>query len=1808
MLETVAGFQLSPQQERLWLLQERDEGTNAYRAQCVVMLQGDLQTQLLEEAISNVVEQHEILRTCFRSQPGMFLPLQVITDATPTLHRVDLTELTREEQQVRVEKLIADAGRKTFGPSSDPLLDFTLITLTPVEHLLLITLPSACADHESLRQIVREVKCAYAKEARVDEPVQYKVVSQWFNDVLEAEEAQIGKDDWHEQRSSETTAAKLPFQRDALAAFEWRSIGSCLPRELVRRLDQLIAQLQTTHSAFFLTCWQALLHRLTGETSVTVGTCFDGRSDADLTEALGLFARYLPIPSHIEENSRFAEVLTKTDQAVRQAYDWQECFAWEQVDASFPFCFEYDEQPTAYSAGDITFSITRQHACIDRFGLKLACSRREDSLTTDFYFDPAIFEQEDIERVAEEFQTLLESVIEDPRAAIRELTILGDAEHYKVLVELNDTRSDYPRESCLHELFEQQVAHTPENVALVFRDDQMTFAELNARSNQLARHLRTLGVSEESLVAICMERSLEMVVALLATLKAGAAYVPLDPESPAERQARILQDILECADLSALWPKRCQGTALQGVVLTQQGLRANFQEFEAIVICVETDRENFAGYSEENLPRYATANNLAYVIFTSGSTGTPKGVMISHRAICNHMIWLAEHFGLDEHDTILQKTPFFFDASVSEFFAPLLTGGRLVLAEPGGQRDPAYIVDIMARAAVTTLQVVPSMLRALVEEPGLAHVSTLKRVICAGEALPVDLRDKFQSSLSARLYNLYGPTETAIDATSWDCELPVQQKTVPIGGPIANTRVYVLDSVINPVPFGVAGELYLGGDGLARGYLKRPELTAERFIPDPFSAEPGARLYTTGDLVRYLPEKALEFLSRSDEQVKIRGFRIEPGEIETLLNRHLLVRQAVVTAEEDEQGNKRLVAYVVQKNVSRLPNGLQVAQLNENETTVLYDEIFVQRTYLKHGVTLADGDCVFDVGANVGLFTLFVHQQCPNPKVYSFEPVPATFEVLKTNVALYKLNAEIFNCGLSRRNGTTKGTFYPQMSSMSGLYADRIEDEQVSRAFLSNQDARLHRYADELLEGRFRSETFDCALTTISDVICQQQVETIDLLKVDAEKSELDILNGIREEDWNKIRQIVLEVHDVGGRLEEIVNILKRRAFSFVVEQDASQTNTQLYNIYAIHPSRTRKNKSHSDLSAQLQSISNSFGVSNSELRTYLEERLPAYMVPSAFIKLDAIPLLPSGKINRKALPAPDWTRAETNEPYVAPRTSVEKRLAEIWMRTLGLEQVSIYDSFFALGGDSILGIQLIAKANQAGLRLTIKELFQHKTIAALSQVVGANAIESVEAEPSGLTPPTPAQQWFFEQQLADQHHYNQSVLVEVEAAEARVFAEIFKHLLRHHDALQLRFICENGDWQQVSGGDRDDVPFDYEDLSHCSVAEQQTRIESRAVALQASLNLQDGPLMRVVVFNRGMGRSSVLLMVIHHLVVDGISWRILTEDFETAYRQLLDGRPVQLPPKTTSFSTWSRRLVQYAQSQEVQNERAYWLDEARAQAPALPVDFVSGANTVASTNTISVSLNSEETAALLHDVPRAYNTQINDVLLTALVLAFSNWTSSTTLLVDIEGHGRETIDNKTDISRTVGWFTSLFPVLFEAPDADEPGEALKSIKEQLRRVPNRGFGYGLLRYLSTDQEVRATLSSLPQAEVSFNYLGQFDRSDTNNSIVGATLETSAPIRSPHSLRRHLLEINGSVRDGQLRLSWIYSANRHRRESIELLANDFIETLQSLIAHCINLEARGYTPSDFPEADLDQAELDDLIASLSGSISIQEPV
>ena len=606
------------------------------------------------------------------------------------------------------------------------------------------------------------------------------------------------------------------------------------------------------------------------------------------------------------------------------------------------------------------------------------------------------------------------------------------------------------------------------------------------------------------------------------------------------------------------------------------------------------------------------------------------------------------------------------------------------------------------------------------------------------------------------------------------------------------------------------------------------------------------------------------------------------------------------------------------------------------------------------------------------------------------------------------------------------------------------------------------------------------------------------------------------------------------------------------------------------------------------------------DMRRFLQDSLPEYMMPSSFVMLDALPLSPNGKVDRHALPAPDPSHRNLETGYLPPRTPTEEALSAIWADVLGLEQVGIHDNFFELGGDSILSIQVVTRANQAGLQLVPKQLFQHQTIAELVSVVGKKqALIAQQGIVSGEVPLTPIQRWFFEQHFSDPHHFNQSVLLVVSPdLKPSLLQQVLQQLLVHHDALRLRFVLTDSVWQQRNSEDQT-VALTFVDLSGIAKQEQPPALERSAAQYQAGLNLSEGPLMQAVLFHLGIDQPDRLLLIIHHLAVDGVSWRILLEDLTSAYQQIEQGQQIQLPPKTTAFKDSAERLLSYGQSPALAAELDYWLAQSRSQVTDLPVDYPSGrqANTVASSDVVTVSLSVEQTRALLQEVPSAYNTQINDVLLTALVQSFAQWTGERALLVDLEGHGREELFADVDVSRTVGWFTSLFPIRLELGEVEEPGAVLKSVKEQLRRLPKQGIGYGLLRYLSLEEATRSQLP-VPTAEVNFNYLGQFDRVVSKFPVLGFAHESSGAIHSPKGDRTHLLSVNGFVTEGRLQMDWTYSQNIHQRITVEHLAFEFIKALTTLITHCQSLDARGYTPSDFSSARLNQQQLDKFIAKI----------
>ncbi|HEX7314157.1 MAG TPA: amino acid adenylation domain-containing protein [Pyrinomonadaceae bacterium] len=1549
----IEGFHLSPQQAHLWSLQQGGD-ERAYRAQCVITVEGFLDTQVLEAALRKVVGGHEILRTAFRRLPGMAFPLQVISpaDGLLQLEQHDLSDVGASEQSARINSLLHQMGRLPVDLEGNQPMRLRLVKTAPDGHTLLVSLPALCMDAAGLKNLLYEIArhCAGrpAGEETAYAPMQYADFSDWQNEILASEETAAGRAYWQQNNFAGRGALSLPLKKSVTEKYEFdpRVLSVEIDAETLAGLEALAGGLDVSLSTLLLGCFQLLLWRLTRETEIVTGVATSGRNYEELETALGLFARLLPIRSRLSDELPFDELLREIERQAREAQQWQEFFDWGpsgSADAaaggggektapyiSFNYEFVGDDVQEVPSSGGLLFKLVRASAYTSRFDVLLRCLRHTGGgLIAEWHYDAHLYETGEIERLSAEWRAALTSLMGRAGAAVGAVNILDAGARAQLLSDFNRTPQARVNTLCLHQLFEARAGRTPDAVALECGGRRMSYRELDARANRLARHLRRAGVVADERVAILMERSVEMVVGLLGILKAGGAYVPLDAQYPAERLALMLEDT---GARVVVTQGRLRGV-LDALAPVGQGAAG-----AAKVVCIDEDWQVIEKQSDKKIEGGVGLDNLAYVIYTSGSTGRPKGVMISHGAICNRLLWIQRAFPMTEADSLLQKTPFSFDASVWEIFVPLFSGARLHIAEPDGHRDSAYLVEAVARHKITTLQLVPSMLRVVLDEPGLRNCKHLRRVFCGGEALTSDLQEKFFERTDAELHNLYGPTETSIDATFRTCKADDERRGVLIGRPISNIQIYLLDSRLEPVPIGCGGELHVGGVGLARGYLHRPDLTAERFIPDPFSAEPGRRLYRTGDLARYLPDATIEYLGRIDHQVKIRGFRIELGEIEAALCEQPGVQAAVAVAREDEPGRQRLVAYVVPTN--------------------------------KHSMTGGDGQ--------------------------GLDPL-----------------------------------------------------------------------------------------------------------------------------------------------------------------------------------------------------------VSVEELRGALERRLPDYMVPSAFALLAELPRLPNGKVDRASLPAPERAPSRPRETHAAPRTAVEETLTAIWQQVLGLERVGIHDNFFELGGDSILSIQIVARANQAGLQLSPKLIFRHQTIGELAQF--ADQADAPTAAPqgpaTGEVPLTPIQHYFFEQRLAEQHHFNQSVLLEVRRPlSAARLQRVVERLVLHHDALRLRFGRDlSGAWRQHYAGAEAarQVRVEEIDLSGVSEEEREAALEARAGVLQGGLNLEEGPLIRVGLIEMGARAGQRLLVVVHHLAMDGVSWRILLEDVARGLEQ--DGRVegASQVAKTTSYGQWSERLSEYAQAARAREELTFWSDVVRAAAEVpLPLDHKGGERTLGSSRSVVEHLEAEETRALLQEVPATYHTQINDALLTALAEAVGKWTGRRRLALEMEGHGREEIYDDLDLSRTVGWFTSVYPVVLDLEGVETIGDALKQVKEQLRRVRGGGIGYGALRYLSNEPEIRKQLEGDAPVELSFNYLGQLDQVlDADSPFAGAR-ERGGPQQSARGRQRYAIEVLVAVMQGRLQVRCTYNEQLHRVQTIQRVVTEYMRALRELIAHCQSAEAGGFTPSDFPLIGLNQDELD----------------
>jgi len=901
-----ASAPLSFGQRQLWFFNQIKPKSALYNIPIPLRLLGNLNTDALQSAFDTIVCRHEILRSHFLGDPN---PVQLLAPPTAVkMHVLDLRELPAVAREAEAKRLVEDEVQRPFNLEKDLMIRSLLLRTGDQEWILVIVMHHLASDIWSWRVVCRELKELYEASllqrpvSLPNLPIQYADFAAWQQKFFSPKNIETHLAYWRQKLARAPGVLNLPFDhaRPPVQTFEGASEYFTLPAGLSAQLDDLSKREGVTLYMTLLAAFQTLLHRYTGEEDVLVGSPTAGRTRVEFERLIGNFVNTLVLRTSLQGDPVFRELVHRVRNGVIEALAHQDVSFDHLVKELRPersasylplvqvmFALQ-DELARNFLLPDVQTTPIRAETGTAKFDLTLTILESEGPLKCWVEYNSNLFEQPTILRMLGHYQQLLQAIVANPNQRISELPLLTAEERQQLLSAWNGTNAEYPRDKCVHELFLDIVKKQPEAIAAVFGDELLTYDQLNRRSNQLARHLQTKGVEPETLVGICLDRSAEMVVALLAILKTGAAYVPLEPSRALERIRLIA------------------GDAKMRALVTQQRWLEILELDTVSPVCLDKDREQISREQEDNLDSNGTSESLAYVIYTSGSTGIPKGVQIPHRAVVNFLESMRRQPGLTDQDVVVSITSLSFDICGLEIFLPLSVGARVVLADEETIRDGFRMADLIEKSGATVMQATPATWNLLLETGWRGNKRL--RMLCGGESLSRQMADRLLER-GAALWNLYGPTETTIWSTL--SKVGPSPEPITIGKPIANTQVYVLDDRLRPVPVGIAGELHIGGDGLARGYLNRPELTREKFIPNPFDPQPGARVYRTGDRVRCLSDGNLQFLGRLDHQVKIRGHRIELGEIETILATHPAIQRAVVSLREDSKGSPQLVAYFV---------------------------------------------------------------------------------------------------------------------------------------------------------------------------------------------------------------------------------------------------------------------------------------------------------------------------------------------------------------------------------------------------------------------------------------------------------------------------------------------------------------------------------------------------------------------------------------------------------------------------------------------------------------------------------------------------------------------------------------------------------------------------------------------------------------------------------------------------------------------------------------------------------------------------------
>ncbi|SLK22665.1 MULTISPECIES: non-ribosomal peptide synthetase [unclassified Paenibacillus] len=1476
---------LTHPQKRIWYIEKIHTNSPLHNIGGCLHIKGRLSTDLFMLAIQNVIRSHEGMHLRFAEESGE--PYQYVNEDNQ--YNIDFMDFSNyEEPKGVMENWAQEQFDKPFELENKVLYYIVIYKISESEYGLLLKIHHIISDGWSTAIIQQQICDQYAN--LLEGKKQLPAIYYSYVDYIDKEKKYFqskrflkNKAYWHEKFSD------MPefFLYKGITSLEAKRQSFIISQEMSVKINNFIVDHRTSLNTFFITVMLIYLHKVLNQEDIVLGTPVMNRTDKEDKQTVGMYTSTVPVRMNINPDWTINELFKAVILELKQSYIHQK-YPYDLLitdlglnkkgyDSLFKICVNYYNTQYFEHVAGFPAEVREYHGQNQSYSMQLIVNEwtnKEIKLNFDYKINE--YAEEEIHIMYESMHHILNQIVIDPTRLIKDIHLCSEEEFHKRIYALNSTKASYPHDKAVHQIFEEQVEKTPDHVALHFEGKTISYRELNDKANQLALLLEKQGVTKEKIIAIRASHSFELIIAILGVLKAGGAYLPIEPTYPIERINFMLTD----------------SEAI--LLLTNDDLPSGL-EFQGRIL--DLRYEEIYTVNSRNVDRGSSANDLVYMIYTSGSTGNPKGVMIEHQNLINY-IWWANKTYAGENEIFALYSSISFDLTVTSIFAPLIAGNQIsIYADDGGE----FILDkVMKENQATIIKLTPAHLTLIKDMDN--RNSSVKKMIVGGDNLKVTIAKEVVDSFGGviEIYNEYGPTEATVGCMTYKYDVEKDSRgSVPIGVAIDNTQIYLLNKYFGPIPTGLPGEIYISGDGVARGYLNRHELTERIFIDNPF--RPGEKMYKTGDIARYLPDGNIEYIGRNDNQVKLRGYRIELGEIEKFLL------------------------------------------------------------------------------------------------------------------------------------------------------------------------------------------------------------------------------------DYKPINDVVVRVK---GKL-----------------------------LYAYYVSEKALNVG--------------------ELKIWLLKHLPTYMIPNKFVFLEQLPLTVNGKVNFNLLGIED----DNVKEIISYRSHEEKELIHAMEEILGVKDISMNDDFYQIGGDSIKAIQIASKLKNSNIDITVKDILSKGYIEeiAAAMTVRENVNPVDQDRCTGVVEMTPIMEWFLAQDFKEANHYNQSILLSCKkAVNSDYVRKCIDHLIEHHDMLRLNYNEDQNEWYYRNDFSNDVSRVEYFDLSNEADCFREKKIKDLGYQIKSSFDLKIGPLLKGCIFNLGE-EEQLILLTAHHLVVDGISWRILIEDFVILLEQFQQGDRASLPLKTNSFSDWSNHLHTYSQGIS-EMEMGYWR-EVQMKDAYFPVEFEQGPDDISSSVMVKAELDKQLLDEFSQKIYDIYGLTLHEGLIVALLLTLKPIMQQDLIVIDLEGHGRETIHEELDVSRTVGWFTSIYPAYFNVQDLGLDVQ-LKTLKEQLKKIPNKGFHFGILQFINQ------TIPNDTSKRVRFNYLGDFDSAFNNSFLRPSYMDCGLNSGNSNHLTA-LIDIVAMVVNQKFHIEITFSKNRFYSETMQGFLNNYIEKIKEIARFCAKKNNKEFTPSDF-KLDISQDELDDL--------------